>query len=77
MGWDLGFGYWIMGLMDLVFGVNFEGCFELDDFYESFLVLKFYDFIVLEEFIDLDVYFLGKFGMCLLLFLWVLDMVLF
>lgn len=57
-----------MGLIDFVFGGNCDGNFQIDDFYESFLVLKFYDFIVFEEFIDLDVYFLVNFGMFVVLF---------
>lgn len=76
MGWDSGFGHWIMGSMDSAFGANSEGRFEPDDFYESFLAPKFHDFTAPEEPIDPDAYFLGKPGMRPLLFPWVLDMAL-
>lgn len=52
-----------MGSIDSAFGGNFEGSFEPDDFYESFLAPKFHDFTVPEEAIDPDAYFMAKPGM--------------
>ena len=52
-----------MGSMDSAFGGNFEGNFEPDEFYESFLAPKFHDFTAPEEPIDPDAYFMAKPGM--------------
>lgn len=51
-----------MGSVDSGFGSGFEGGFEPDDFYESFLAPKFHDFTAPEEPIDPDAYFLSKPG---------------
>lgn len=52
-----------MGSIDSAFGVNSQGGFEPDDFYESFLAPKFHDFTAPEEPIDPDAYFLSQPGM--------------